>query len=128
MKKNKKLNIWDVDSSFQEARKLFASITAVHFLWHLTNSPHNQTLSDCPYYYVWKGNKQPNLTVRWYLAKVMNNKEEAIKWAKELIGLKCSFPPAATKVLDCNTVVANIIEEFYDYNLVTKDMKEENHG
>lgn len=123
MKTNKKINKIDVDDSFEEAKKLFADITCVHFLWHLTNTP---SLSDCPLYYVWKGNKQPNLTVKWYLAKVMSNKDEAINWAKKSIGLKCSFPPAATKVLDDSIFVANTIAEFYDYNYVTNNVEEKN--
>lgn len=126
MKTNKKINKIDIDNSFEEAKKLFDDITSVHFLWHLTDTPRKGSRTKL--YYVWKGNKQPNLTVKWYLVKIMNNKDEAINCAKESIGLKCSFPAAATKVLDDNTLVANTIAEFYDYNIVTKDMKEENHG
>lgn len=135
MKTNKKINKIDIDNSFQDTLAVFCEMTWIGSFCRLATKKNNF----CKFYYVWVARSDctekeleglkfhPGCS--WFLHSVFESKNDAINTAERILKMTdVDFPLVAAKVIDKNSIVFKTIAEFYDYNLVTKDMKEENHG
>lgn len=134
MKTNKKINKIDIDNSFQDTLDVFCEMTWPGSFWRLTSEKNRY----CELYYVWHAKSDctkkelegldfhPGCS--WILHSVFESKNDAINTAEGILKMEdIHFPTVAVKIIDKNSIVANTIAEFYNYNLVTNDMKEENH-